>query len=86
MSKEKPIRITIDLSSRLYDRLGKVEELVSASSKAEVVREALRVYEYLVTHAARGSEFRVIEKGSTQSKPLAVFTDIDAAELAEASA
>jgi hypothetical protein len=85
MSKEKQIRITIDLTSRLYDRLGKVEDLVGAGSKAEVVREALRVYEYLVSHAARGSEFRVIEKGSRESKPLAVFTDVDAAELAAGS-
>ncbi len=78
-TKDKPIRITVDLSPRFYERLERVEKLVGSTSKAEVVREALRLYEYLVTQASRGAEFQVVEAGSDRPKALVLFTDVDAA-------
>jgi hypothetical protein len=81
MSKEKakPIRISVDLPPRSFERLEKIEELVGASSKADVVREALKVYEYLVGLAVRGVEFQMIEKGGDKNdaKTLVLFTDLD---------
>ena len=82
--KEKAIRISVDLSPRCYERLEQIEEKVSASSKAEVVREALRLYEFLVGHACRGTEFQLLEKGSTTPKTIVMFTEIETEEQASA--
>ena len=77
MAKEKTVRITVDLTARFYEKLEAIEHAVGAASKAEVVREALRLYEYLATQAARGAEFQVIEKGSSKPKTLVMFTDVE---------
>jgi len=74
--KTKPIRISVDLPQRSFDRLGKLEHVVGASSKAEVVREALKLYEYLVGLAVRGCAFQMVDK-SGDTKTLVLFTDID---------
>lgn len=72
----KPIRITVDLSPAFYDRLERIEGLTGAASKAEVVREALQLYEYLVTRTVAGAEFQVIEKNK-ERKTLVIFTCLE---------
>ena len=50
-------RITLDLSPEFYDRLEKLEARVGAESKAQVLREALRLYEYIAYRYLEGGEF-----------------------------
>ncbi len=57
LGTKKTIRITVDLSQEMYDLLGRLEESTDAHSKAEVVRKAIKFYEYLVTKNADGYEF-----------------------------
>jgi hypothetical protein len=73
--KEKPVRITVDLSPKFYKRLEALEELVDASSKADVVREALRLYEYLVQKHMNGAEFQLVEHG--QPKTVVLFKGME---------
>ena len=56
------IRITLDLSADFYKRLEGLEEKVDAESKAHVIRESLRLYEYLVNQHLEGCEFFVRNK------------------------
>jgi hypothetical protein len=49
----------MDLSPRSMERLRSLKEIADAASYAEVIREALKLYEYLVLEAEKGSEFSV---------------------------
>lgn len=50
-------RITLDLSKEFYDRLEKLESDTGSDSKAQVIREALRLYEYIVHRHLEGDKF-----------------------------
>lgn len=67
MVKEKKKRITIDLSDEFHDRLESLEKFVGAATKANLIRDALRVYEYLAHRVASGEKLQVVDKeGKTQ--------------------
>ena len=48
------IRITIDLTKQQYARLSALEEQIEAETKAQVVRQALKLYEYVITRYLAG--------------------------------
>jgi Arc/MetJ-type ribon-helix-helix transcriptional regulator len=50
-------RITVDLNERLYARLERLEESTEASSKADVIRDALKLYERMVEWHLSGHKF-----------------------------
>lgn len=58
----KKVRVTIDLSPQFYDRLEQLERLVDGGTKANVIRQALQVYEYLAHKTLDGCTFRAIDK------------------------
>lgn len=68
MAKEakERVRITVDLTLPLYQRLETLEEAVGASSKADVIREALRLYEFLVKRNAEGYKFAMEKNGERE--------------------
>ena len=59
-SKREQVRVTLDLSPQLYSRLVSLEEEVDADSKAQILREALRLYEYLVKRSTEGVAFQAV--------------------------
>lgn len=69
MHKEKPKRIQFDFSPDALDQLDKLVGDTDASSKAEVIRNALRLYEYTVNMLSnnfeltfrRGEELKYVE-------------------------
>jgi hypothetical protein len=61
-STTEKVRLTIDLSLAFYERLGQLEQDVDAESKAQLIREALRLYEYLIKRSIEGDEFLVRAK------------------------
>lgn len=63
--KEK-IRITVDLTLPLYQRLEVLEELVGASSKADVIREALKLYEFVIKRSSEGYKFSTEKNGERE--------------------
>jgi len=55
-------RITLDVSTEFNDRLDRLLEMVDASNKAELIRQALRVYEYIVKQTLEGNNFKIERK------------------------
>jgi len=55
MGKEPTKRVQFEMPKRSYDRLSQLQQMTEATSYAEVVRNALRVYEALVKQTANGS-------------------------------
>jgi Arc/MetJ-type ribon-helix-helix transcriptional regulator len=62
---EKKIRVTIDLTEHSYARLQRLEEMTEVSSKADVIRQALRLLEFVAEKKAEGLEFYM--KGKDKS-------------------
>ena len=62
MKPDKKIRITLDLTPDLYDRLERLEATAQAGSKATLIRDALRVYEFIVNKTIEGCGFKMVNK------------------------
>jgi hypothetical protein len=58
LEAKKKIRISLDLSPRDFERLAELENLTGSETKVEVLREALRLYEYLVRQSLRGAKIK----------------------------
>jgi Arc/MetJ-type ribon-helix-helix transcriptional regulator len=72
MTRERKVRITVDLSPQLFERLERLTDLVGAESKATVVRDALRLLEYFAERSAEGDRF-IRESSSGERESLHVF-------------
>jgi predicted DNA-binding protein len=60
-TSEKRIRLTLDLTPRQFSKLKGLEEETGAT-KAEIVRNALRLYTYVAERALAGDSFRAVDK------------------------
>lgn len=60
-TKEKRIRLSLDLTQKQYGRLTALENEFG-STKAEIVRNALRLYDYVAERSLAGETFRSIDK------------------------
>jgi len=70
MKKPKSkIRFTIDMDPEFYERFEALEKAIGAPTKARVVRNALRVYEYIAQHQIRGSTFEVHTRSGEVEHP-----------------
>lgn len=58
---EKRIRLTLDLTPKQFSKLQGLEEETGAT-KAEIVRNALRLYTYVAERALAGDSFRAVDK------------------------
>lgn len=59
---DKKVRVTLDLSQQFNKRLEQLEELLDANSKAEIVRQALQLYEYVARRTLEGYTFRAVSR------------------------
>lgn len=57
MSAKAKKRVTIDMSKSQFQRLERLKLLVDAESKAEVIRNALRLLEYMADRDRDGYVF-----------------------------
>lgn len=64
-------RVQMDLPPKSVERLKRLQELTEAASYAEVMRNALRLYEALIIEAENGNE--VLIKRGDQVAPLGIF-------------
>ncbi len=64
-------RIQVDLPPRSLDRLKRLQSLTEAASYAEVVKNALRLYEAVVEEVENGNDL-LIKRGDSIS-PYPVF-------------
>lgn len=51
---------------KAWDRLNRLKDTTEASSYADVIKEALRLYEFLIEEDDKGSEF-VIRRGEKET-------------------
>jgi len=52
-------RVQLEMPPQAMERLQQLKEKTEAASYAEVIRNALRLYEALIGEAERGAEFQV---------------------------
>lgn len=65
-------RVQLDLPEKAMGRLQELKEKTEASSYAEVIKNALRLYEAIIAEAEMGNSFLVREP-SGQTKEYVVF-------------
>jgi hypothetical protein len=71
MSEGKKTRITLDLLPKATKRLTDLQALIEAESKAQVIRQALQLYEFAIKKHAKGKRFFVgNDKESAAEIPL----------------
>ncbi len=68
----KKSRVQLDFAPRSMERLNTLKSKTEASSYAEVVKNALRLYEALIEEAENGRQFLVRDKNGTVS-PFRLF-------------
>ncbi len=61
MDKHKE-RLQFDFSSEALKRLDEIKEKTEATTRAETVRDALRVYEWLVNEVESDSTIKIFDK------------------------
>lgn len=57
------VRVTLDLTPQFYRRFEHLEKLVGAGSKANLLRQALQLYEYMAKRTLDGWSFQAIPPG-----------------------
>jgi hypothetical protein len=82
---KRKTRISLDLSRVAFDRLSNLETLVDADSKADLIRDALRLYEYLVKQSLRGSRIQCVSQEGVVTEVFATSLPTPANEEALAS-
>jgi hypothetical protein len=82
---KRKTRISLDLSRAAFERLSNLETLVDADSKADLIRDALRLYEYLVKQSLRGSRIQCVSQEGMITEVFATSLPSPANEEALAS-
>jgi len=59
---DKTRRVQMELSQNSFERLNRLKELVEATSYTEVMKDALRLYEYVIQKDNEGAQFQVKSK------------------------
>lgn len=65
-------RIQMDMPPRSVERLKHLQEVTEAASYAEVMKNALRLYEALIEEVEAGNEIMV--KRGSETAPLLIFS------------
>jgi hypothetical protein len=63
---EKKIRVILDLTKTSQARLERLEEMIEASSKADVIRQALQLLEFVAERKTEGYIFHMTAPGGRQ--------------------
>lgn len=71
VEKPESKRVQMELAPKSLSRLKRLQDITEAASYAEVVRNALRLYEALVNEHENGGELLVNRNG--QISPLHIF-------------
>jgi hypothetical protein len=79
---KKRVRLTVDLKPQFYERLTQLEERVGANTKADLIRDALRIYELLARELQAGRKICSVdgEGGSRELLFVAPMPDVDVAD------
>lgn len=67
-SRQAKTRVQLDLSPRAMALLAELKEKTDASSYAEVLKNAMKLYDGLISEVERGSEFLIRDKDGKVSE------------------
>lgn len=56
-------RIQLELPEKSLERLQHLKAMIEASSYGEVLRNALRLYEYVINESSQGATFLIQQEG-----------------------
>jgi len=71
---DRKIRLTLDVSPEFYERLEALERKTDASSKANLIRQALQLYEYVVMRTVdEGKEIVVRDPSDHRERVVELF-------------
>ena len=59
-------RLQLDFSPEAYDRLVRIRERSEAATNAEVVRNALRLYDWFLEQKNNGSTLQIVQEDSVK--------------------
>jgi hypothetical protein len=79
---EKKVRITLDLTPQFNERLESLGVLVDAGSKADVIRQALQLYDYIAKRTVDGYSFRAVARNGREEN-LVFFGTVSAPPTAD---
>ena len=63
----KKVRVTLDLTPPFYERLQQLESLVDGGTKANVIRQALQLYEFVAHRTLEGWSFKAVKDGEEET-------------------
>jgi hypothetical protein len=66
-------RVQLELPQKSMDRLRKLKDITEAGSYAEVLKNALRLYEAVISEVNQGNEIMIKDK-SGEVRPYPVFS------------
>lgn len=64
--KEQRHRLQLDFSPEAYERLMRIREASDAATNAEVVRNALRLYDWFLEQKRKNARVQVVENGTVK--------------------
>lgn len=67
-------RVQIELAAKSFERLQRLKSLTETSSHAEVLRNALRLYEYAIDKSSQGAMF-LVQKDDKAPEVVKLFAD-----------
>lgn len=71
MPKKPTYRLNMDFTQEVKDRLEAVQDLSGAASKTEVLRRALSLFDFILTHQADGGKVLLVNAdGETKALDL----------------
>lgn len=73
MSDAKRKRVPIEFSATAYNHLQRLQRETDATSNVEVIRDALRVYDYILGQMREGWELRLVRDKEAKALVLLNF-------------
>ena len=67
-ANDKTRRVQMELSQNSFERLNRLKDMVEAASYTEVMKDALRLYEYFVQKDNEGAQVQVRSKDGNVSE------------------
>ena len=59
-------RVQLDFSAEAYERLIRIRSRSEAATNAEVVRNALRLYDWFLEQRSRDARFQIVDNGDVK--------------------
>jgi hypothetical protein len=66
-SPEKKVRVQIDLAPQSFDRLKRLKDITEASSYTDVLKDALRLYEFIIENDQKGATLKIVDESGRES-------------------